>query len=453
MRSFFRRLIILIFILSVCAAAFAADIDIDDIDGAGEPEEVKLLAATARNALVYETVSGQMLFEKDIHDPVPIASLTKIMTTLLTLERGDLDDTVTAGADILYDITSDGSTQNIAPGEIMSIRDVMFCAMVASANEACNVLAEHIAGSIPDFIRDMNIRAYELGCRNTNFANTHGLPNDDHYSSAYDLLLIINEAMKHPFFMEIVNTTAKTVPPTNKTATERSFFTTNHLISKNRDPGYAYHLAHGIKTGYTMKAGYCLASSAAHDGMQIITVVLGAARENDITMSFVETKELMEWAFDSFSYRRILNSTEIIDTVKVDLGKDFSELYVVPQTQLTVLLPKDLDIDDIERLVTLPDAVEAPVTKGQRMGEITLAYNGHEYGVVPLISGIAVERSQEESLIRDVQEIVSNPWLQYAIFAAVGVIALYIVFVVIYNSRRRAANVRGNYKGKKRRRW
>lgn len=447
---------ILIFVFALTLSAFATEVSPvpEEPEVSAEPvEEIKELASTAKHAIVYETLSGQILFEKDIHTSVPMASLTKIMTTLLVLEHGSLDEMVTASESAYFDLDPDGSTQNIVAGEAMSVEDLLYCVMVSSANEACNILAEHVAGSVSAFVDMMNARAKELGCNDTNFVNTHGLHDDAHYSSAYDLLLITQEAMKHPEFMDYANETAKTIPPTNKYDKERTLFTTNHLLSKRKLSGYLYHLAQGIKTGHTSKAGYCLVSSATSNGLNLITVVLGCEKVGDTFMSFVETKELMEWAFDSFSYRVIIDTKKPIDNVNVLLGKDYSEVNVVPKNSITALIPKDLDIEnDIERTVTLPENVTAPITKGQVIGEIKLSYKNTVYGTVPLIADIAIELSQEESFIEDVKDVTQQPWIKYTIIGVVVVIVLYVIGVLFYNSRRQSSRVRGNYRGNKRRR-
>ncbi|MCL1820705.1 MAG: D-alanyl-D-alanine carboxypeptidase [Oscillospiraceae bacterium] len=452
-RLFFLLLILIMFTFQIFSYASELTDPESDAETAAESEEIAPeLAETARNAVVYETLSGQILFEKNIHERVPVASLTKIMTALLVIEHGGFDELVTAKETAFFDITSDGSTQNIVTGETMSVEDLLYCLMISSANESSNILAEYVSGSVEVFLEEMNARARALGCTDTNFANTHGLPDDNHYSSAYDMMLITQEAMKHPLFAEIANTTAKTIPPTNKTDRTRDLFTTNHLISTRIQPGYIYHLAMGVKTGYTSKAGYCLSSSAVNDGMSLITIVLGCPRIDDVTMSFIETKKLMEWAFDSFSYRQILNRVSIIDSVKVELGKDHSEVNVVPQRSMTALIPKDLDPEDIERRITLPDSVTAPVGKEQILGQMVLSHNGTVYGTVPLVASFEVELSAEENFMENVREAVNQEWIRYAVAAIIGIILLYAAVVIIYNYARRTQRVRGNYRGKKRRR-
>jgi D-alanyl-D-alanine carboxypeptidase (penicillin-binding protein 5/6) len=439
-------ILILVILLPFCA--FATEIDNEP---PAEEEEPMVLAATARHALVYETLSGQFLFEKNIHERTSIASLTKIMTALLVIEYGGFAEMVTASEAAYGDLHPQGSTQNIVPGEIMSVEHLLYCAMISSANEATNILAVHIAGSVEAFVAMMNERARELGCTNTNFVNTHGLTHDDHYSTAYDILQITQEAMKHPEFVELVNMTAMPIPATNK-SDGRALYTTNHLISRRTLSTYMYIHAQGIKTGYTSRAGFCLVSSATNNGLSLITVVIGCERIDGIVYSFVETRELMEWAFDTFAYRVILRATDEFYSVNVELGKGASEVNVKPNSSLTALVPKDLEDEDIERRVTLPDSVTAPVARGQVLGEITLSYGNTVYGTVPLVADFEVELSQEESVIQDIMEIVQQPWIRYVVMAIIAVILLYVIAVIIYNARRRKHRVRGNYRGKKRRR-
>ncbi|NCC69043.1 MAG: D-alanyl-D-alanine carboxypeptidase, partial [Clostridia bacterium] len=177
---------------------------------------------TAKAVLLADADSGRIFFSQNADMKMYPASLTKIMTVLLAVEavdRGDvsLDDEVTCSEECLAGMDEDGSTANIVAGETMKLRDLMYCALVESANEACNVIAEYIGGSIGNFVQMMNDRAGELGCTGTHFANTHGLPDENHYTTAADMYLITMEAINQDLFMEICNTAKYTVSATNMT--------------------------------------------------------------------------------------------------------------------------------------------------------------------------------------------------------------------------------------------
>ena len=256
-------------------------------------------------ALVAESKSGEILFSKRAHDRAYPASLTKIMTVLLAIEaveRGDLslDDTVTVSASALHNLSEYGSSAGLMVGEELSFRDLLYCAMLISANEACNVLAEQVAGNVTDFVAMMNAKAAELGCEGTNFVNTHGLHDEKHYTTAYDIYLITMEARKLPVFLQIAGTASHTVPATNKSAA-RGLTTTNHLISALRNPIYFYPDATGGKTGFTTPAGNCLVSSAEKNGLETICVVLSAVRlEDGRAAVYVDSITLHDWVFENY---------------------------------------------------------------------------------------------------------------------------------------------------------
>ena len=193
----------------------------------------------ARAAILVNADSGEVYYAMNADTPLPPASITKVMTALLALEaieRGDisLDDMVTASNTSHNDLTLDGSSQNIVPGETMSLEGLLYCMLVSSANEACNIIGEHVTGgSISAFIKLMNTRAAEIGCTNTHFVNSHGLPAEEQYSTARDISLISAAALKYPLFVEIVNTVYKELPATNK-SDSRYLMNTNYLINPDR---------------------------------------------------------------------------------------------------------------------------------------------------------------------------------------------------------------------------
>lgn len=223
------------------------------------PEDPDILA---KAALLVEVESGAIAYAKNEHQELYPASLTKVMTSLLVLEAIEdgvlsMDQEITASETAFAGLSSDGSNAGIKPGEIMTVRNLLYCMLVVSANEACNILAEAVSGSVEDFVRAMNQRAAELGCENTHFVNPNGLHDPQHYTSAWDMYLITREAMNHPNFLEISDTANIIIPATNLSK-ERNYWTTNHLLSTWRVIGYLNKEAHGIKTGSTDAAGHCL---------------------------------------------------------------------------------------------------------------------------------------------------------------------------------------------------
>ena len=403
----------------------------------------------AKAALLVEAETGTVLYDKNCHDELSIASTTKIMSALLIFEaiqRGELrmDQSVTATASALRGLPEDGSTADIVEGETLTVEQLLYCMLVISANETCNILGEALDGSVDAFVAHMNQRAQELGCKNTHFANTTGLTKSGHYSSAWDLYLITREAMTHDDFMTIVNTKSYEIPPTNKTEDERVLHSTNALISNWRLAGYLYSGAQGIKTGSTDAAGQCLVSSAVRGSRTLISVVLGAERvekENGsgyIVESFTETARLFDWGFDNFSARQVLDANELIQEVPVALSKEVSTVAVHPAEDAEAMLPKDLRVEELTRTVTLDNEVaDAPIAAGDRLGEITISYGDTEYVTVPLLAVADVSASRFLSAKHAIGEFFSRPSIRIATIALVVLVIALVLWFRLYGRNRR----------------
>ena len=411
---------------------------------ADEPTLPEDFGALAKAALLVDPDTGDVAYALNEHQELYPASLTKIMTALLVLEAVDagklsLDQELTASATAFEGLSSDGSTANIKVGEIMTVRNLLYCMLVVSANEACDILAEAVSGTVSNFVEKMNQRAGELGCVNTHFVNPNGLHDDNHYTSAWDLYLISKEAMKLEMFMTICDTANVVIPATNMSK-ERNYWTTNHLLSTWRVIGYLDKRAQGIKTGSTDAAGYCLVSYAAQGSLSYISVILGAERteENGVgnIRSFSETSRLFTYGFENFSYKTIIESTEPIKDVEVTLSKTDC-VAVHPAQSIETLMPNGLDAEDLEREVTLlSESVEAPVAAGQKLGTLTLSYDGKVYATVDLLAMNDVEAAKELVLLRDVQEFFARKSVRITIIVIAVLIVLLILWKLIFGRRR-----------------
>lgn len=419
-------------------------------------------APEATAALLIDADHEMVLYDLNAHEKRYPASITKIMTALLVLEavdRGELalTDVITAPQGIYYGITAGASTQNIKSGEEMTLLDLLYCTLVPSANEACNVVAHAVSGDTDRFVELMNQRAAELGMTGTHYANTHGLHDDNHYTTAWDIWLLAKEAMKHDLFREIVATKEYYVPATN-VSEQRHFYNTNALLSQLKHRGYVYQPAIGIKTGSTTEGGLCLVSAAELDGRTLYCVVLGAelAHQPDNSykrMNFSETIRLFEWGFDNFSYRTILESSDPVAEVTVTLS-DTEHVLVRPEGSLAALLPNDVSTEDfVQDIVLFSESVEAPVSEGQVLGKITLSHDGKEYGSLDLVALNDVERSELLYRIDQCEKLIAQPWFKIAVVAAVVLIILLIVHSIMRGKRkqRRSRSYVG-YGGRRRRR-
>ncbi len=388
--------------------------------------------AQAAAAILIDVTYDTILYEKNAHERREPASVTKAMTALLVMEaidRGELqlDQLITATGSALYDITADSSTQNIQAGEQLTVEQLLYCLMLPSANEAGNILAEAVSGKVPAFVEQMNLRAGELGMTNTHFNNPHGLNTADHYTTAYDLSLMVRAAMKFPVFQRIVSTEEYTVPATNLSK-ERTFFNTNALLSDKKVQGYIYKYVTGVKTGYTPNAGYCLASSAQKGDRTLVAIVLGTERiqapdGKTIHYQFGESRRLLEWGFENFSMTTMVNPDMLLKEIPVSNGKDVSHVVGIPAETISRLLPQSYNEENLEMNISLrSDTLLAPVNKGQVLGEITLSYEGTDYGKCDLVAAIAVELSLLGSIYNVLQHLFEKGFIW---------IFLALIFVVV----------------------
>ena len=404
---------------------------------------------SCKRILLVDTESGRTLLERNADERAEPASLTKIMTALVVLdavERGDisLDQNVTASGNILNDMVEDGSTSNIVPGETMSIQNLLYCILLESANEGCNMLAEAVSGTVQAFVNEMNSKATAIGCLDTNFKNPHGLPAEGHYTTARDMYLITREALKNELFSRICNTAKYTVPATNVSG-PRELSNSNGLINSESKvyPGNFYEFAAGVKTGHTNAAGYCLVSTASKDKISLMAVVMGGdMRDNNGAPtfdSFTDTRKLYDWVFKNFSYIEILSSGELLEEIEVELAADGEKLVPRPQTGLKALLPQDTDLGEFTfdrdiRIFALEkgEKLKAPIAAGELLGEITLSREGVSYGTVPLVANSGVELGKMEYIKAALGHAADLLWVKIVLALLIIAILAYIVLVIKY---------------------
>ena len=370
--------------LFACAAVFASLLLAVPASASG----AEGFSVDARHALLMDAEHDEVLYEQDADARAYPASITKVMTALLVLEavdRGELslDQVITASSTYDADLTPDGSTQNIQPGEQLTVHQLLQCLLIASANEAANILAETVAGDLESFVALMNQRAAELGCTGTHFANAHGLHNDNHYTTAHDIYRFVRAAMEYDAFREIVSTADCYIDATNLSE-QRHFFNTNGLLSSLRYTGYVYSGAIGVKSGKTpMRGRAVLAAAAERDGVYLISVVMGAQRTPGTTGSegfnqFSESIRLLDYGFDNFTRRAILDPLLPLEEVTVTLSKEAESVMVRPADTVERTLPSDLDLSLIQQDITLsmPTRWRPRWKRGRSLEKVTLSCNG-----------------------------------------------------------------------------
>ena len=437
-------LCLMILTAPVLAAATASE---DASQAAAEPtgETASTLPsyhANAKAALLIDLNTGRTIYEQDADEQVYPASLTKIMTCLLALENGNLSDTVTITENAYADLVSGSSTADLQVGEQLRLEDLLYCMMVESGNEAANAVAEHIGGTIEDFVKMMNERAYELGCTHTHFMNPHGLHNESHYTTARDLSRIVQAALKSENFRTITNTAEYTLPATNL-SDERVLKTTNMLIFQNSGNRYYYPKAIGIKTGYTTPAGRCVISAAKSGGMYLLGIICGAEttvlETGDIQMeSFPECINLFNYGFDNFSYVSVLSPLYPVAQVSVTNSAGAEAVAVSPKDDIQILLPNGYDEAQLDVNIELTnESVEAPVQESDVLGHATVSYNGELLAETDLLAIADVARSEISAMKSGTAAYMQRNWWKWIVLIIVIVVLLFAGLYVWASIRRR----------------
>ncbi len=401
-----------------------------------------------RSAILVDVNTGQVIYEQFADSKQYPASITKVMTAILVREHTDLEDIVTVTKSSIEGLDSAGSSVSLVVGEKMSVKELLHCMLISSGNDAANVLAEHTAGSVLNFVKMMNEKSAELGCTGTHYTNPHGLHDEDHYTTARDIYITAREFISDPVLMQIANTVSYIVPATNKSS-ERILTTTNYLISGVSTSRYIYTYARGIKTGTTTPAGYCLVSSAEKNGLYLISVILGCGKDevSGDTMSFVETKRMFEYGFNNFSHKTLVTKNQPVVEVGVEMSQEAENVVAVTQEGVNALLDNGFDNSKVVLTPWLySESLVAPVIKGQLLGEVDVSYNGVSYGRVKLIALTGVERSNFLYSVDRINEIVAQPKFMVLVGCVVAAILIYIVVWIILARRKRMRRLKkGRY--------
>lgn len=341
------------------------------------PDYTKGPAIGATSAILLEGTTGTVLYAKNEHVRRPPASTTKILTALIALEEGNLQEIVTISqraAGIR------GSSARIHPRQRIPLSDLLHGLLLPSGNDAAVAIAEHLADTETEFVRKMNIRARELGAVNSRFANPHGIDHPDHYSTAFDLAMITRVAMLYPQFSQTVS---KIHHDASFDGSRWSWYNTNRLL-------ISFEGAEGVKTGTTGAAGYCLVAAASRDGRRLISVVLNSRnRWNDAA-------NLMEYGFREFHLLPLSSKGQKLVSIAVQGGLYREIIGVAGETAYKVI--RNHDIDDIRSHVII-EKTNAPIRRGQRLGELQYSLDNEIIGRVPILASHSVPRATVLNLL------------------------------------------------------
>ena len=330
--------------------------------------------------------SGNILYESNPDERLPIASVTKVMTMLLIMEAVDsgkisLDDMVTVSENAM---SYGGSTMFLETGEQLTVNDMLKGIAVASANDGCVAMAEHLAGSESAFVDMMNEKAKKLGMENTHFMNTNGLDEDDHYSSARDVAIMSRELMKHETIFNYTSIWMDTLR-----GGKFQLANTNKLIR-------FYDGANGLKTGSTSKALCCLSAAAKRNDMQLIAVVLGAPTSAE---RFASAKSLLDYGFVNYAVNTQITAGDEVQKIAVEKGVD-KEVDVVAGDSCSTLVKKGQE-DNITKEIKIDETITAPIEAGQKIGTMTISRDGEVIADIDLNASSAVEKKGIGLIIKD----------------------------------------------------
>ena len=427
------------------------------------PEDAPTVTSEA--AIVMEASTGAILYSKNIHHEFYPASITKILTTLLAIENSSLSETVTFSKKAIFDVDLDSSRIGIDVGEELTMEQCLYGIMLASANEVAYAVAEHISGDVDSFADLMNARAKELGCTNTNFVNPNGLPDPNHYTSAYDMALISRAAINNDIFRKITGTRTYIIPQTN-IQEETRYLANHHKFIVNNSP---FDGCIGGKTGYTTKAKYTLVTFAERNGMTLISVIMHC---DSIQNEYPDTATLLNYGFANYSLYNIADIEEPKSSDSSPLFTKYSSLFSASNSRLQVnskdniVLPNDATYADAEKEVTL-NPISSIVEGSNVIGSVTYTYDGGYVGSADIIyNNIATPSLLKGSFVpippanaeaqtydntSDQSDSASNNKKPIIIGVVVGILVLVFGLYIIFEElplRRRRSNYHKNRKHK-----
>lgn len=412
-------------ILTIISAVCLGKVDVKAADYWPDAPET-----LSPGVILMEESTGTILYEKNMDEAHYPASITKIMTTLLALENGNLSDMVTFSDDAINNTEGSGIARDY--GEQMTLEQCLYGVMLESANECAYAVAEHVGGTVENFVDMMNAKAKELGCTNTHFANPHGLQDENHYTTAHDMALIAQAAYQNETFRIIIGTKMYTIPPTNKHAEETVLRNHHDMLCTyhNANRKYLYPYCVGGKTGYTATANSTLVTYAEKDGMTLICVVMDTQSPNQ----FIDTVNLFDYAFDNFQVLNVAeNDTNYSAETTVDNGNlNNIEPFVELDKDAVIVLPKTAEFSDTSSSVEYNDS------DPEIAGSITYTYAGRNVGKADIkTTGVVVEgyAFDNESTEEEEQEAVSTVQVK-PIVVVLLIVAVILLGVLLFFLKR-----------------
>ncbi|OEF98499.1 D-alanyl-D-alanine carboxypeptidase family protein [Desulfuribacillus alkaliarsenatis] len=339
-----------------------------------KPMVVAAVSISAETAVLVDVETGRVLYSKNADKQMKIASLTKIMTAILAIENADLDDKVKTSKNAFG---VEGSSIYLKLNEKMKLHDMLYGLMLRSGNDAATAIAEHVSGSMDEFAELMNKKALELGMNGTMFSNSHGLDwGEGNYSTANDMGKLLAYSLRNPVFKEIVSTKVKKVPWEGESY-DRVFYNKNKMLS-------LYPGGDGVKTGYTKRAGRCLASSASKDDWQLATIVLNAPDW------WRDSARLLDYGFETYHRHHVVEiETPLQEIIVINGQADAINVVAKKRIYYPIIEGEE---NDFTYAWELPTTIKAPVAKDEHIGDVIIDFQGEKIARIPLYSDTEVKR-------------------------------------------------------------
>lgn len=408
-----------------------------------------------KGAYLFNVDTNTVIYEKNKNLKIEPASLVKIMTAIIALEKiKDIDKTTATAKGYIFDdlYGKNGTTAGIVKGETLTVRQLLQCTLTQSACEAAMILADLICpDNIPAFVDMMNAKAKSLGAKNTNFTNPHGLHEANEYSSAYDMFLITQYAISLPAFMDIVSETSHQIPATNK-RDAFEVYTTIEPMKKTSQ--YYYPPIRGIKTG-TEESGRSFVSTATKDGFTYICCVLGAPYVDEQTnkvipgnKAFELTNKLYQWAFQNFKIKTILTADVPITETKLKYVFNKDHLKISAEQNVTALVPNNSDVTKIKQIYNLPAQVSAPIQKGDVLGTAKLTLDNTTISELNLVAFETVNKNWFLFTIDVISNLFGFLMLKILVIILILSILIFILLIIKKKNQKRTKHI-NNRKSKK----
>lgn len=402
----------------------------------------------AESALLVSLDNKDVLYSKNINKRRYPASLTKIMTSLIMLDKTkDLDsEKIKISKNAIESLNGTGSSMGgLKEGEVVTANQMLHLLLMSSANEGAIAIAEHYCGSVEKFVEEMNKKAKSLGMKSTHFANPHGLHDPEHYTTVNDMYKLVLAALEYSSFEEVVTSKQYTMKATNKNP-ERTLLTTN-LMMLTYYPEYYYEYAKGIKTGFTDEAGRCLISMAEKDGYKYLCILMKStaydSNNNYVRYEFIDSAKLYEWAFNDFEYKSLIEEDKIIGEAKVNLSLDTDYVSFVPQESFSTILPKNADSSTVTYNIKLSKkSFDAPITEGEVLGTADIIFANEKLGTVNIVASQNVERSNVLYIWNIVKKVFGSSAMKVALIFIVFLVFFFILFCVVVNYKKKKRKIK-----------